>query len=241
MDTGSLRFVDKVGQNLLFRGGKPITNGAFDLALKAALAKAYDGMPAQYYLVVICLLHTNSDDSPDIAAELQYFENSSGEGEIHLWDTLGTELCCFDRAPAERHRLVKTLDQWLGDPLIWRVATLRQWLETSQLPFQPQPNPQPDLPCVFNVHCSGGCDRTGELIGAYRLRYMGASWLDMWGEQPCGRPMGCSNYRALQWYAFWLNETFGFAISSIGEDGGCLDGNAVDRPCSPILQPAAPG
>ena len=24
MDTGSLRFVDKVGQNLLFRGGKPI-------------------------------------------------------------------------------------------------------------------------------------------------------------------------------------------------------------------------
>jgi hypothetical protein len=239
MDTGSLRFVDKVGRNLLFRGGKPITNGAFDPALKTALAKAYDGMPAQYYLVVICLLHTNSDDSPDIAAELEYFENDSGE--IHLWDTLGTELCCFDRTPAERDRMLKTLDQWLGDPLIWRIATLRQWLETSQLPFRPQTDPQADLPCVFYVHCSGGCDRTGELIGAYRLRYMGASWLDMWGEQPCGRPMGCSNYRALQWYAFWLNETFGLAISGIGEDGGCLDGNAVDRPCSPILQRSARG
>jgi hypothetical protein len=40
MDTGSLRFVDKVGQNLLFRGGKPITNGAFDPALQGRVGKS---------------------------------------------------------------------------------------------------------------------------------------------------------------------------------------------------------
>ena len=35
--------------------------------------------------------------------------------------------------------------------------------------------------------------------------------------------MGCGNYRALQWFAFWLNETQGFSITGIGDDGGCAD------------------
>ena len=53
------------------------------------------------------------------------------------------------------------------------------------------------------------------MIGGYRLRCMDYSWLSMWQEQPCNfqgqpRPMGCNNYRALQWYAFWLNATLGF-------------------------------
>jgi hypothetical protein len=57
----------------------------------------------------------------------------------------------------------------------------------------------------------------------------------MWSEQPCGRPMGCGNYRALQWYAMWLNENYGFTLSGIGEDGGCFDNNQVHKPCSPLL------
>ena len=73
------------------------------------------------------------------------------------------------------------------------------------------------------------------MIGAYRLRYNGRSWADMWAEQPCRRPMGCGNYRALQWYAFWLNENYGLKISDIGEDSGCYDGNSskVLKLCSP--------
>ena len=73
------------------------------------------------------------------------------------------------------------------------------------------------------MHCDGGCDRTAELIGAYRLRYNGYTWSQMWGEQPCERPLGCNNYRAVQWYAFWLNKMLGFNITGIGEDGGCSD------------------
>jgi len=49
-----------------------------------------------------------------------------------------------------------------------------------------------------------------------------------------------ANYRALQWYAFWLNETFGLKLSGIGEEGGpangCYDGNTskVLKLCSPL-------
>jgi hypothetical protein len=238
---GSLRFVDKVGNNLLFRGGAPIANGTFDKELPAKLKNAYLPLPLppQFYLVVICLLHPNADDSPSIEHELDYFRDNPFAGEAHLWDTLGTDRCYFTTAPDERERLVKSLEQWLGDPLIWRVATLRQWLESSQTPYKPKA--VIDLPCVFYVHCSGGCDRTGEMIGAYRLRYNGRSWADMWGEQPCGRPMGCGNYRALQWYAFWLNENYGLKISDIGEDSGCYDGNSskVLKLCSPLPGDAA--
>jgi hypothetical protein len=33
--------------------------------------------------------------------------------------------------------------------------------------------------------------------------------------------MGCGNYRALQWYAYWLNATLSYKITGIGVDGGC--------------------
>jgi hypothetical protein len=38
---GSLRYVDKVGNNLLFRGGAPIEDGTFDKDLPAKLKNAY--------------------------------------------------------------------------------------------------------------------------------------------------------------------------------------------------------
>lgn len=82
------------------------------------------------------------------------------------------------------------------------------------------------------VHCDGGCDRTGEMIGAYRPRYMNDAWSQVWGDQPCGRPLGCDNYRALQWYAFWLNQTQGFKLNYIGVDGGCTD-QVIHRICAP--------
>lgn len=93
---GSVRFVDKVGNNLLFRGGAPIVNGAFDTDLPAKLKNAYLPLPSTavlFYLVVICLLHPNVDDSPSIIHELSYFRDNPLAGEAHFWDTLGTDRC----------------------------------------------------------------------------------------------------------------------------------------------------
>ncbi len=43
---GSVRFVDKVGNNLLFRGGAPIENGVYDKDLPGKLKNAY--VPLSY-------------------------------------------------------------------------------------------------------------------------------------------------------------------------------------------------
>ena len=235
-DFTTLRFVDQVGDNYLFRGGAPLIdegndNYSFDTNLFAALATANPLMPTFFNLVILCLFHPN--EVSKIEAEMTYFKKYPEVGLFNLWDTNGTPLCYFQTDPLERDYLVGTLEQWLDDPLIWRTAKLRSWLEGAVLPT---PVPRPGLPLVFYVHCDGGCDRTAELIGAYRMRYMSYSWIDMWSEQPCQRPLGCNNYRALQWYAFWLNMALGFQLSGMGEvDNGCYDGGPwppLHKPCS---------
>ncbi len=247
MAYGSLQFVDMVGQNFLFRGPSPVTssdgeNYSFDYdGLTGALENALNlpqPLPSGYYLMVISLLH--SDEWQEIDAEVTFFRSNNNIpnplGQLQLWDTYGTPFCYFTLPPNLRQEWIKTFDQWLEDPLVWRTARLRYWLETSNLPIQRDNN----RPVVFYVHCDGGCDRTGEMIAAYRLRYMGWNWKQTWSEQPCispdtpVRPMGCNNYRALQWFAFWLNETQGFSITGIGDDGGCADppkSGGIHRAC----------
>ena len=255
----SLRFVDQVGGNYLFRGGAPLKSfpdpnnpgqcipdpdpnnsgnclQVFDYAgLTRAIASAPNlpGVPpppaSQYYLVVIDLVHSN--EASEIEPAINYFHTDEGksQGQFNLWDTNGTSVCYFNTPQDQRGHMVETIDQWLGDPLVWRVATIRTWLEdATQVPS----NGRPGVPIVIYVHCDGGCDRTGEMIAAYRLRYMNDAWSAVWGDQPCQRPMGCNNYRAVQWYAFWLNQTQGFKLQHIGVDGGCVDPHIIHRICS---------
>lgn len=246
----SLRYVDNVGQNFLFRGGSPITadpctgDPAFDYAgLTAAIANAPNlpptPVPSSYYLVVINLEHPN--ERANLTAAIAYFAYNTAQGQLHLWDTNGTPSCYF-QVYHDREQLVAKLGEWLPDPLIWRVATIRNWLENPAA--LPTPPPAGNPPIVIYVHCDGGCDRTSEMIGAYRLRHMPDSWTmfdawsNMYSEHPCADPMGCDNYRAVQWYAFWLNQQVpGFAITDIGVDGGCNNGGQVQRLCYPDMPP----
>jgi hypothetical protein len=255
MSYKTLRYVDTVetviglGKSYLYRGGAPLTtdpngNIVFDYdGLRAAIKNPPPHTPRppipppeSYYLVVINLVH--SDEGPNITAEATYFWNqgpNANQGQVHFWDTYGTGNCYFRTPADDRPHLVATLGEWLPDPLIWRVKTLRTWLELpSTLPFGPVPTP-----IVVYVHCDGGCDRTSEMIGAYRLCYPPADWPpdEVWqrmcAEHPCDAPMGCDNYMATQWYAYWLNQTKGRSITGIGvNDGGCNDGGTTWAKCS---------
>lgn len=246
-DYTTLRFVDKVGDNFLFRGGSPIYNQSiFDYDGLSDTMKNWVGVwPERHYLVDISLFiddGPNGNDHKELAVERAFFDLEPDRGQLVWWPTTGTSQCYWQTESDQRDHLVRTLDDWMSDKIIERTDALRYWLETGNLP---QPSPT-GLPYVFYVHCDGGCDRTGEVIGAYRLRYQGWSWLNAWSEQPCvGRlapsgsgiklpaPLGRDNYQALQWYAFWLNRELGFNLSDIGDDGGCNDAGWYHRACSP--------
>ncbi|HEX3582182.1 MAG TPA: hypothetical protein VH087_10515 [Thermoanaerobaculia bacterium] len=224
----SLLYVDRVGSNYLYRGPEPILDGQFDYAgLTVAIDSQPIAPPLPYYLVEVSLLHMI--EVSELTPSLEFWQNNQNLGQVVLWDTYGTSQCVFQTPSPQRETLIETLDEWLPDPLIWRVATLRNWLQGTPLPI---PQPIPGQPLVIYVHCDGGCDRTGEMIGAYMLHYL-CAWQEMWSTQPCGRPMGCNNYRAVEWYAFWLNATQGFSLTGIGDDGGCYDSIGVHKACPP--------
>ena len=221
----NVRFVDAVGNNFLFRGAHPVTerNGSFgfdDDALQAALRNASHEagreLPGNFTVVDISLLW--ADNAADnfrersiIRAEEAYFAMHPEAGQLRLWPSYGTALSPADPSlAAHRDYLADHLGEWLGDPLIDRVATVRQYLtDPAAMGLQP--------PVMVYVHCFGGCDRTGELIGAYSLRYRNLTWeeaRDANGRQ-CrpDRAYDPANCNALQRYGLWLNRTQGRPVN----------------------------
>ena len=51
------------------------------------------------------------------------------------------------------------------------------------------------------VHCTAGCDRTGEFIGSYRLQFQGVDVYEMYqmDTDECGRSPNYWSTMALEW------------------------------------------
>ncbi len=60
------------------------------------------------------------------------------------------------------------------------------------------------------VHCEGGCDRTGELVGAYRMRYFNTNVTEMYAEDvsECGRAPNYFATNGLEWFCLYFGENF---------------------------------
>ncbi|MGZ3580386.1 MAG: hypothetical protein ACXWMH_05500 [Syntrophales bacterium] len=135
-------------------------------------------LPPSYTIVVISLLWINDIQDPEQAARergllfegISFFRSNPQIGQVHSWTSKGTGLSPLDPAlSSNRAHLAMNLDSWLSDSLIWRVEKLRAWLENPlELGITG--------PVVFYIHCFGGCDRTGEPIGSYAMRYTDKSW-----------------------------------------------------------------
>ncbi|HTZ40490.1 MAG TPA: hypothetical protein VMB77_10045 [Syntrophales bacterium] len=226
----NVQYVDAVGTNFLFRGERPLTgdgttSAAFNLdglrnAISDQAAQSGVVLPPSYTLVIISLLWIDDIQNPTQAAaergfliaEFSFFQSNPQLGLVHSWTTRGTKLSPLDPAlsSTDRDYLAMNLDSWLIDPLVLRVNTLRSWLE----------NPSPlgiTGPAVFYVHCYGGCDRTGELIGSYAMRHMNKSWeeMNLLNKERCrpGTPYNPDNCNALRWYGLWLNLTVNRSVN----------------------------
>jgi protein-tyrosine phosphatase len=222
----NVRYVDSVGRNFLFRGAHPVIERAgappeFDFealrtAIRNASLEAGKDLPANFTLVDISLLwvenpQDNNRERAILHAEDVFFSSHPELGQLHMWPMYGTELSPSDPSIGpHREYLADHLDEWLPDPLIFRVETVRKYLEDPAAAGV-------SGPVVVYVHCYGGCDRTGELIGAYSLRYLNVTWEEARTSNGnrCrpDRAYDKANCNALQWYGIWLNRTQGSPLN----------------------------
>ena len=219
---GNVRYVDSVGHNFLFRGEGLVNDetGNFDIdhlydAIYSAGELANVSVPEPFfYIVDVNLLNIeNGDDFSRVWTEYDFFEDNPGLGQLQYWPTRGTDTKSTDKSIISdeefRDILAKNANVWLRDPLVDRVDQLRLWLNSSESQLGISD------PIVIYVHCSGGCDRTGEMIGAYELRYMNMSWeeVNLNNNERCeGSPNSCINYESTRWYCLWLNQNKNFSL-----------------------------
>jgi len=216
----NVHFVDLVTSsvgvtNLLFRGSEPVEDyangtGSFfclpDLlrALRNASDVAGISFPNKFKLVDVTLIHndpvTQSEDFGNLDLEVDFFAKHPEVGELVYWETMGNDANASTVSEPMRDFLALQLPTWQGDRLDLRVQALRHMLTDAA---------STDLPRVVYVHCEGGKDRTGELIGSYYLRHLGWSYEKVLATNYgyAGRPIGQQNQRALQWYCLHLNAT----------------------------------
>jgi hypothetical protein len=108
---------------------------------------------------------------------------------------------------AKRRELLNST-VWKVDQLPSRIDELHQMLV--------RPSPQLGRSTATLVHCTAGCDRTGEVIGAYRMVYGGlgsngaylgrATTTQMYAldTSECGRSPNYWSTSALEWWCFEL-------------------------------------
>lgn len=171
--------------------------------MQTAAQQSGFSLPSSYFLVDISFLNFyEANDKNETLSEWNYWHNNPDKGLFIFWQTLGTEDNATDPSLSEEMRFYLTisLEQWLSDPIAFRVETLHEMLHTTEDPSGQS--------LVYYAHCNCGCDRTGEMMGSYALRWLNMSWeqVNAWNTKIAGRPMGCHNYLAMQWYCLWLNQ-----------------------------------
>ena len=78
-----------------------------------------------------------------------------------------------------------------------------------------------DRPVILYVHCEQGQDRTGQIIGAYQLKYGGMDWPTMfaYNREVTGRVPLPKHLNTLRYYCYHLQERFQNDLKCTTSDG----------------------
>jgi hypothetical protein len=205
-----VHFVARVGDNWLFRGNKP-TEGEDQGTLyydykdlkvflqDRAKEEGYADFPETFKLVDVSLLSaTDPGNWKELRVESGFFADHP---ELGLFDpkpitggalTSPNKYSAKERAFLIKHRIPTVFSV---DHLTKKLEDVNKMLHTTYT-----------VPHVFFVHCEVGCDRTGEFVGAYRMRYQNMDLLTAWKKdtEECQRPAAKYTRNGLQWYCYAL-------------------------------------
>lgn len=201
------RFIDQVGDNLLYRGNIPILHKKFARTEVLASmispssrntpvnpkATAPTSIPDPHLFVDFSLLNTFGEEDTAFHIEGHFFMNNSVGILIHY----------------ELHKLLmKGLILRDVGPIYDQVITdlHQQLLSTGSSPR------------IIYVHCKAGIDRTGAVIAGYAMRYLGYSYNEAIAiniTQGISRRPDFYSTIGIKHYARYLRDTIG--IKTIGK------------------------
>ena len=202
------KFVDQVGNNLLYRGNIPLDKKQFALvdvldsmvsenSQKTPVNKALvapNALPELNYFVDFNLLtKLNPKEKADFNVEKNFFSKNQGLGKIIHHDVDALFI----------HGIVTGTVGKLVDQVITDLRT--------------QVSKPEDTPRIIYVHCEAGLDRTGAVIAGYAMRYLDYSYVDALAlNATLGlRDPNSSAELAIKLYAIYLNGVIG--IETIGD------------------------
>jgi hypothetical protein len=187
--------------NFLFRSNMPTNDTTFAYNDLMALLdqRVRDGtslsnLPPNTKLHVISL--NNDADGDDFAHEKKFWADPANAiyGTFTNWP-LGLAGLVGPTDWPKPDRCAHSKNVWGVDKIPDHVNAIRTIFETKG-----------DSPIAIVVHCTAGCDRTGEVIGSYTLQYLEPNVTKAYAMDQC-QPSRYPNYwgtGAMEWYCYLL-------------------------------------
>ncbi len=215
--THRIHMVDhRAGEVWLFRGPNPVVRSetfAYEklvAAMRAAAKRQGAELPPQFYMLDVSFLFL---ESVDVEVERQFFADNPTKGEFLHYPVFGLMRPAWLQYGL--NRIARASDYYGGvrglepqGPLEGRAHALAQLDIEAVHVLRALLEKTYDRPVVIYAHCEAGCDRAGEVIGAYRMQYQGLSAQEAFDRntQECGREENGFSTRALQAYCRWLGQ-----------------------------------
>jgi len=214
-------YTEGENNNFLFRGSDPVLRSnefAYDelvSLMKVAAEREGVTLPDDFYLIDVSLLFV---ERADLSVERKYFKQNPTQGEFVNYPVFGhVGGNRFERVIHIADKSTNFLAQFLAYPIFGRLERIFKTVETAEQDltnldikavtglrgFLTQKR---EKPTVIYVHCVAGCDRTGEIVGAYRMQYKNQEIQAVFDKntQECGRDENVFSVDSLQAYCRYL-------------------------------------
>ncbi|RUS33320.1 hypothetical protein BC938DRAFT_472124 [Jimgerdemannia flammicorona] len=158
--------------------------------------------PIELHIITL-LNHTDPSESDALNTEMSFALNHTDLiAELVWWELGGETLAPADQPPVTRDALARTFRQWDYDKLPDRIELLNKKVHGAS-------STSTKKNIVWYFHCGHGQDRTGELSGAYNLRWMNQTYAQVVAYNNALGWDVPQNQHAMEWYSLWLNATGG--------------------------------
>jgi len=185
--------------NLLFGGAMPhqFDYDALVESMRRCAAEAGQIFPSSFSLRVFALDRTFRGDS--FAQEQEWFRDRKKRDQYTRWAFAEETMRPPSDFPSDAWvSMAQNYSLWRSDALPPRIEHLHALLNSNI-----------GKPLVIYVHCTGGCDLTSEVSGAYMMRYKQLSTAEMYAQTRCSTGKFPNRHvtSALEWYCLRLGRS----------------------------------